>query len=166
MTKPEEAKSQSSAVQELRSMMDTLNSSTNRKRTGAISTASTETELQRILRRRKVTADQDASAGLLTSTESKSMPVLGTSSPQRATNAESGTQCGHLSAGTQDGANPLHVKKTSQSAEALRDSAAEEKAEPTGSALGIALHAAEDGRQVNGEAAPTRRGKDEDSSNC
>ncbi|KAM5132364.1 shootin-1 [Mantella aurantiaca] len=167
---PDAGKPQGSAVQELRSMMDTLNSSTNRKRVCAISTASTETELQRILRRRKVTTDQDASAGLLASTESKSMPVLGsvTNSPlgQRARNAESGTRCGHPGAGTQDSDKPIQVKQTSQSAEVLQSSTPAEKSDSAGSTLAVALRAAGDGGHVNGGEASARRGKDEDSSNC
>ncbi|XP_018431233.1 PREDICTED: shootin-1-like [Nanorana parkeri] len=102
-------------------MLDTINPSTNRRRPGTISPASTETELQRILRRRKVTTDKDASTGPLSSTESKSMPVLGseTTSPvtQKARNAESGTQRGHPTAETPDADKPLHV--TSHYCEAL-----------------------------------------------
>ncbi|CAI9620818.1 unnamed protein product [Staurois parvus] len=138
MTQPDEVKSQSSAVQELRSMLNTLGSSTSQKRHGTISTASTETELQRILRRRKVTTDQDASAGTLTSTESKSMPVLGsgTSLPlrQKGRNAESETRCGHPRSQMEGADKPIHIKQTSQSAEALRSSI--EKADTTGNALG------------------------------
>ncbi|PIO15485.1 hypothetical protein AB205_0115350, partial [Aquarana catesbeiana] len=112
-----EVKPQSSAVQELRGMLNTISSSTSQRRHGTISTASTETELERILRRRKVTTDQDASTGPLTSTESKSMPVLGcvTNSPLRhkGRNAESEMRCGHLTSQMQGADKPNHIKQTS-----------------------------------------------------
>ncbi|XP_040217434.1 shootin-1 isoform X2 [Rana temporaria] len=165
-----EVKPQSSAVQELRGMLNTISSSTSQRRHGTISTASTETELERILRRRKVTTDQDASTGPLTSTESKSMPVLGclTNSPlrQKGRNAESEMQCGHPTSQIQGANKPIHIKQTSQSAEALRSSI--EKADTTGSTSGIALRAAQNGDTgpINGEKLANPRGKDEDSSNC
>ncbi|XP_073451897.1 shootin-1 isoform X3 [Aquarana catesbeiana] len=168
MTQPE-VKPQSSAVQELRGMLNTISSSTSQRRHGTISTASTETELERILRRRKVTTDQDASRPL-TSTESKSMPVLGcvTNSPLRhkGRNAESEMRCGHPTSQMQGADKPNHIKQTSQSAEALRSSI--EKADTTGNTLGIALRAAENCNTapINGEHLATPRGKDEDSSNC
>ncbi|XP_077311566.1 shootin-1 isoform X4 [Lithobates pipiens] len=165
-----EVKPQSSAVQELRGMLNTISSSTSQRRHGTISTASTETELERILRRRKVTTDQDASTGPLTSTESKSMPVLGcvTNSPlrQKGRNPESEMRCGHPTSQMQGADKPIHIKQTSQSAEALRSSI--EKADTTGSTLGIALRAAENCNTgpINGEHLANPRGKDEDSSNC
>ncbi|XP_056385561.1 shootin-1 isoform X3 [Hyla sarda] len=72
----EETKS-NSAVQELRGILDSMGTTPSRKRLGAMAAASTESELERILRRRKVTTEQDASAGTLSALESRSMPVLG-----------------------------------------------------------------------------------------
>uniref|UniRef100_A0A8C5Q976 Shootin-1 n=1 Tax=Leptobrachium leishanense TaxID=445787 RepID=A0A8C5Q976_9ANUR len=78
-TKPEEKAPSSSAVQELRGIVNSLNSSGGARRPRVVGTLATETELERILRLRKVTTEQDASsrAGTLTTLESKSMPVLG-----------------------------------------------------------------------------------------
>uniref|UniRef100_A0A8C5Q5J5 Shootin-1 n=1 Tax=Leptobrachium leishanense TaxID=445787 RepID=A0A8C5Q5J5_9ANUR len=77
--KPEEKAPSSSAVQELRGIVNSLNSSGGARRPRVVGTLATETELERILRLRKVTTEQDASsrAGTLTTLESKSMPVLG-----------------------------------------------------------------------------------------
>ncbi|KAM8924764.1 shootin-1 [Pelodytes ibericus] len=78
-TKPDETKTSNSAVQELKGMVTSLSSTSGARRVKGLGTASIESELETILRRRKVTTEQDASSrtGLLTSLESKSMPVLG-----------------------------------------------------------------------------------------
>nr|XP_005310408.1 shootin-1 [Chrysemys picta bellii] len=83
-TKPEEPKASDSAVKELKGILETLNKSTSSRSLKSLETDpdSNETELERILRRRKVTAEQDSSspAGVLATSESKSMPVLGSES--------------------------------------------------------------------------------------
>ncbi|XP_067417397.1 shootin-1 [Emydura macquarii macquarii] len=78
-TKPEAPKAPESAVKELKGILDTLNKSTSSRSLKSLETDSSETELEKILRRRKVTAEQDSScpAGVLATSESKSMPVLG-----------------------------------------------------------------------------------------
>ncbi|XP_075703875.1 shootin-1 [Rhinoderma darwinii] len=50
-----------SAVQELRGILDSVGSAPGRRRLGVLAAASTESELERILRRRKVTTEQEAS---------------------------------------------------------------------------------------------------------
>uniref|UniRef100_A0A452HAM5 Shootin-1 n=1 Tax=Gopherus agassizii TaxID=38772 RepID=A0A452HAM5_9SAUR len=83
-TKPEEPKASDSAVKELKGILETLNKSTSSRSLKSLETDtdSNETELERILRRRKVTAEQDSSSptGVLATSESKSMPVLGSES--------------------------------------------------------------------------------------
>uniref|UniRef100_A0A8C0GR72 Shootin-1 n=1 Tax=Chelonoidis abingdonii TaxID=106734 RepID=A0A8C0GR72_CHEAB len=83
-TKLEEPKASDSAVKELKGILETLNKSTSSRSLKSLETDtdSNETELERILRRRKVTAEQDSSspAGVLATSESKSMPVLGSES--------------------------------------------------------------------------------------
>uniref|UniRef100_A0A8C6QTH5 Shootin-1 n=1 Tax=Nannospalax galili TaxID=1026970 RepID=A0A8C6QTH5_NANGA len=57
----------------------TLNKSTSSRSLKSLDPENSETELERILRRRKVTAEADSSSpsGILATSESKSMPVLG-----------------------------------------------------------------------------------------
>ncbi|XP_028369326.1 shootin-1 isoform X1 [Phyllostomus discolor] len=77
---PESSKGSESAVNELKGILGTLNKSTSSRSLKSLDhTESSETELERILRRRKVTAEADSSSptGILATSESKSMPVLG-----------------------------------------------------------------------------------------
>ncbi|XP_063163283.1 shootin-1 [Candoia aspera] len=78
-TKPEVAKPCESAMKELKGILETLNTSASSRSLKSLDTSSNETELERILRLRKVTTDQDSSnsTGTLATSESKSMPVLG-----------------------------------------------------------------------------------------
>ncbi|XP_054546408.1 shootin-1 isoform X2 [Talpa occidentalis] len=78
-TKPESAKGSESAVNELKGILGALNKSTSSRSLKSLHTENSETELERILRRRKVTAEADSSSptGILATSESKSMPVLG-----------------------------------------------------------------------------------------
>nr|XP_004659361.2 shootin-1 isoform X1 [Jaculus jaculus] len=89
-TKPESSKGSESAVNELKGILGTLNKSTSSRSLKSLDPESSETELERILRRRKVTAEADSSSptGILATSESKSMPVLGSVSsvPKRALN--------------------------------------------------------------------------------
>uniref|UniRef100_F6UQJ0 Shootin-1 n=1 Tax=Ornithorhynchus anatinus TaxID=9258 RepID=F6UQJ0_ORNAN len=77
--KPESSKASDSAVNELKGILETLSKSTSSRSLKSLDTDNTETELERILRRRKVTAEPDSSSpsGILGTSESKSMPVLG-----------------------------------------------------------------------------------------
>uniref|UniRef100_A0ABI7WY56 Shootin-1 n=1 Tax=Felis catus TaxID=9685 RepID=A0ABI7WY56_FELCA len=77
--KPESSKGSESAVNELKGILGTLNKSTSSRSLKSLATENSETELERILRRRKVTAEADSSSptGILATSESKSMPVLG-----------------------------------------------------------------------------------------
>ncbi|XP_036915571.1 shootin-1 isoform X2 [Sturnira hondurensis] len=76
---PESSKGSESAVNELKGILGTLNKSTSSRSVKSLDhPESSETELERILRRRKVTAEADSSpTGILATSESKSMPVLG-----------------------------------------------------------------------------------------
>lgn len=87
-TKPEVPKPSESAMKELKGILDTLNTSTSSRSLKSLATDSNETELERILRLRKVTTEQDSSspAGILATSESKSMPVLGSSGTQSGLN--------------------------------------------------------------------------------
>ncbi|XP_040530744.1 shootin-1 isoform X1 [Gallus gallus] len=78
-TKPETPKPSESAMKELKGILETLNKSTSSRSLKSLETDSGETELERVLRRRKVTTDQDSgnSTGILATSESKSLPVLG-----------------------------------------------------------------------------------------
>ncbi|KFP62054.1 Shootin-1, partial [Cariama cristata] len=78
-TKPETPKPSESAMKELKGILETLNKSTSSRSLKSLETDSSETELERVLRRRKVTTDQDSGSptGILAATESKSLPVLG-----------------------------------------------------------------------------------------
>ncbi|XP_060027198.1 shootin-1 isoform X2 [Erinaceus europaeus] len=77
--KPESSKGPDSAVNELKGILGTLNKSTSSRSLKSLESENTETELERILRRRKVTAEADSSSPtrILATSESKSMPVLG-----------------------------------------------------------------------------------------
>ncbi|MXQ91360.1 hypothetical protein E5288_WYG015507 [Bos mutus] len=77
--KPESAKGSESAVNELKGMLGTLNKSTSSRSLKSLHIENSETELERILRRRKLTTEADSSSptGILATSESKSMPVLG-----------------------------------------------------------------------------------------
>ncbi|KAM7047507.1 shootin-1 isoform 2-T2 [Acridotheres tristis] len=87
-TKPETPKPSESAMKELKGILETLNKSTSSRSLKSLETDSGETELERVLRRRKVTTDQDSGSptGILATSESKSLPVLGSgvSAPQAA----------------------------------------------------------------------------------
>ncbi|XP_051473772.1 shootin-1 isoform X1 [Apus apus] len=89
-TKPEAPKPSESAMKELKGILETLNKSTSSRSLKSLETDSGETELERVLRRRKVTTDQDSGSptGILATSESKSLPVLGSgaSAAQRALN--------------------------------------------------------------------------------
>lgn len=76
---PEASKGSESAVNELKGILGTLNKSTSSRSLKSLDTEGSETELERILRRRKVTAEAESSSptGILATSESKSMPVLG-----------------------------------------------------------------------------------------
>ncbi|NWI26793.1 SHOT1 protein, partial [Sula dactylatra] len=78
-TKPETPKPSESAMKELKGILETLNKSTSSRSLKSLETDSSETELERVLRRRKVTTDQDSGSptGILATSESKSLPVLG-----------------------------------------------------------------------------------------
>ncbi|NXK90264.1 SHOT1 protein, partial [Formicarius rufipectus] len=78
-TKPETPKPPESAMKELKGILETLNKSTSSRSLKSLETDSSETELERVLRRRKVTTDQDSGSptGILATSESKSLPVLG-----------------------------------------------------------------------------------------
>ncbi|KAK7811728.1 hypothetical protein U0070_023209 [Myodes glareolus] len=77
--KPDSLKGSESAVDELKGILGTLNKSTSSRSLKSLGPENSETELERILRRRKVTAEADSSSptGILATSESKSMPVLG-----------------------------------------------------------------------------------------
>ncbi|NXX22603.1 SHOT1 protein, partial [Podargus strigoides] len=78
-TKPEAPKPSESAMKELKGILETLNKSTSSRSLKSLETDGSETELERVLRRRKVTTDQDSGSptGILATSESKSLPVLG-----------------------------------------------------------------------------------------
>ncbi|XP_061491869.1 shootin-1 isoform X2 [Rhineura floridana] len=87
-TKPEVPKPSESAMKELKGILETMNTSASSRSLKSLETECNETELERILRRRKVTTDQDNSnpTGILASSESKSMPVLGSIETQTGLN--------------------------------------------------------------------------------
>ncbi|XP_073540712.1 shootin-1 isoform X3 [Phyllobates terribilis] len=109
-------RSSGSAVQELRGILDSLGPSPSRCRLAAMAPASTESELERILRRRKVTTEQGSSAGTLSGFESKSLPVLGSvssaplSQKERSAKDGGGSDVGHLLPPDKQ----LHAKASSQ----------------------------------------------------
>ncbi|XP_060097541.1 shootin-1 isoform X2 [Heteronotia binoei] len=88
--KPEVSKASEGAMKELKGIMETLNTSTSSRSLKSLDTDSSETELERILRLRKVTTEQDSNSpvGILATCESKSMPVLGSVGTQSALNKE------------------------------------------------------------------------------
>uniref|UniRef100_A0A8D0GAN9 Shootin-1 n=1 Tax=Sphenodon punctatus TaxID=8508 RepID=A0A8D0GAN9_SPHPU len=85
-TKPETPKPSDGAVKELKGILETLSTSASSRSLKSLETDSGETELERVLRRRKVTTEQDSSSptGILATSESKSMPVLGSSTLKTA----------------------------------------------------------------------------------
>ncbi|XP_056385560.1 shootin-1 isoform X2 [Hyla sarda] len=163
-----------SAVQELRGILDSMGTTPSRKRLGAMAAASTESELERILRRRKVTTEQDASAGTLSALESRSMPVLGSATSsaisQKPRDAEFRTES--TTGGSGEGGQlllpdkRLHTKVSSHSAETLGYAGDGKKADETQSSL--SLHPPEEGDSGTGKMVdPTgKKGKDADSSHC
>nr|XP_056706442.1 shootin-1 [Euleptes europaea] len=88
--KPEVPKASESAMKELKGILETLNTSASSRSLKSLDTESNETELERILRLRKETTEQDSSSptGILAACESKSMPVLGSIGTQCALNKE------------------------------------------------------------------------------
>lgn len=74
--KPESSKGSESAVNELKGILGTLNKSASSRSLKSLDPENSETELERILRRRKLTAEAGPT-GILATSESKSMPVLG-----------------------------------------------------------------------------------------
>ncbi|XP_029466344.1 shootin-1 isoform X3 [Rhinatrema bivittatum] len=77
-TETSTSKPSESAVEELKGILQTLSTSSSERRLKCLDTVDNETELERILRRRKVTAEQDSTspAGTLATAESRSMPAL------------------------------------------------------------------------------------------
>ncbi|KAG9463356.1 hypothetical protein GDO78_021911 [Eleutherodactylus coqui] len=156
-----------SAVQELRGILDSIGSAPSRKKLRGTAATSTESELERILRRRKVTTEQDASAGTLSALESKSMPVLGSSTSsavsQKPSNTEN-TAGGNGQLLLSD--KRLHTKVSSHSAETLGYAGDGKKSDETKNSLNLrptrkgGLDAAKNTDNVD------KRGKDVDSSHC
>ncbi|KAM7103770.1 shootin-1 isoform 2-T2 [Ciconia maguari] len=68
-TKPETPKPSESAMKELKGILETLNKSTSSRSLKSLETDSSETELERVLRRRKVTTDQDSGSSGATATQ-------------------------------------------------------------------------------------------------
>ncbi|XP_043374854.1 shootin-1 isoform X2 [Dermochelys coriacea] len=119
-TKPEAPKASDSAVKELKGILETLNKSTSSRSLKSLETdtENNETELERILRRRKVTAEQDSSslAGVLATSESKSMPVLGSESGTTQTALNKKTLEAELSSKTPElGEGSLQMKGSTSS---------------------------------------------------
>uniref|UniRef100_A0A8C0FKF6 Shootin-1 n=1 Tax=Bubo bubo TaxID=30461 RepID=A0A8C0FKF6_BUBBB len=79
VSKKEKPPQQESGMAHPSSSHETLNKSTSSRSLKSLETDSSETELERVLRRRKVTTDQDSGSptGILATSESKSLPVLG-----------------------------------------------------------------------------------------
>jgi hypothetical protein len=71
-TKPESSKGSESAVNELKGILGTLNKSTSSRSLKSLDSENSETELERILRRRKVTAEADSSSKLVSILHSSS----------------------------------------------------------------------------------------------
>ncbi|CAM5157468.1 unnamed protein product [Natator depressus] len=119
-TKPEAPKASDSAVKELKGILETLNKSTSSRSLKSLETdtENNETELERILRRRKVTAEQDSSspAGVLATSESKSMPVLGSESGTTQTALNKKTLEAEFSSKTPElGEGSLQMKESASS---------------------------------------------------
>ncbi|XP_069835786.1 shootin-1 isoform X3 [Dendropsophus ebraccatus] len=163
-----QADKSNSAVQELRGILDSMGSTHSRKRLGALTAASTESELERILRRRKVTTEQDASAGTLSALESKSMPVLGSATSPALNQKPHESRTESVAAGSGGGGQPLlsdkrlHTKVSSHSAETLGYS--DGKKEETQSSLN--LQPLEEGDSIKNVDSANKSGKDADSSHC
>lgn len=163
-----------SAVHELRGILDSMGSTPIRKRLGAMGAASTESELERILRRRKVTTDQDASAGTLSTLESRSMPVLGSAiSPARDQKLRVAEFRTEKAAGGGGGEGQpllpdkrLHTKVSSHSAETLGYAGDEKKSEEKQSSLKLQPPGESDSSTTRNVDTPNKRGKDTDSSHC
>ncbi|XP_073412666.1 shootin-1 isoform X2 [Dendrobates tinctorius] len=149
------------AVQELREILDCLGPTPSRSRLGTTVPASTESELERILRRRKVTTEQDASAWTLSSSESKSLPVLGSALSQKARDTKDGGDGGQLLLPDEQ----RHTKVSSHSAETLgyADGKTSDEAQSS-----LNLQPMVEGNSCTTEnvGAPDKRGKDADSSHC
>ncbi|XP_053548957.1 shootin-1 [Bombina bombina] len=174
---PEEVKSSGSAVQELKGILDSLNSSGNVRKHKGLGTASTETELERILRRRKVTTEQDSSSplGTLATLESKSMPVLGSATNsslrQNPKEARSTATCRSPVGAEQLSfrEKQMHLKIASQSSEALGYADKPNKKENSDVSIDVASQSAatvksKEMRQT--EHTDDKKLKDTDSSNC
>ncbi|XP_077114012.1 shootin-1 isoform X1 [Ranitomeya variabilis] len=153
-------KTSGSAVQELRGILDCLGPMPSRSRLWA--PASTESELERILRRRKVTTEQDASAGTLSGFESKSLPVLGSALSQKVRDAKDG--------GDGDGGQLLlpdeqRHTKVSYSAETLgyADGKTSDEAQ---SSLNLRPTVEGNSSTTKNVGTTDKRGKDADSSHC
>ncbi|XP_063290049.1 shootin-1 isoform X3 [Pelobates fuscus] len=173
--KPVETNPSSSAVQELRGIVNSMNASSGARRVREMGTAATESELETILRRRKVTTDQDMSsrAGALATLESKSMPVLGSATSsalsQKPKEAELKAGC-TKSVGKENllfKENKVDLKAASQSAETLRYTGREMKGNVVEGAIDIALQSSisETGPTLGTDTA-NKKAKETDSSNC
>uniref|UniRef100_A0A1B8Y4B3 Shootin-1 n=1 Tax=Xenopus tropicalis TaxID=8364 RepID=A0A1B8Y4B3_XENTR len=166
----------SNAVQELKEILKTFSTDSTKKEKD-VSNPHKESELERILRRRKATTEQDGSnpTGALTSLESKSMPILGTASSPSLSHRrkEAEIKCrGNTAEG------PLlfkdkkeSAKVSSQSAEALSDAGKEAKQDGASTGLNFGLNSAEKADSL--QRVPTENGalaagrmKETDSSNC
>ncbi|XP_044130355.1 shootin-1-like isoform X4 [Bufo gargarizans] len=163
--KPQVVKSHS-AVQELRGILDSFGSAPSKKRLGAMATASTESELERILRRRKVTSEQDSSAGTLSALESKSLPVLGSAISQKPRVPDSGD-----GGGAEEGQpllldKRLQTKMASRFAETLGYAGDGKKPDQTQSSLNLRPPEVGDKGTAKNVDPGAKRGKDVDSSQC
>ncbi|KAM4032026.1 shootin-1 isoform 1-T1 [Anomaloglossus baeobatrachus] len=158
-------KKSASAVQELRGILDSLGSAPSRGRLGAMASASNESELEIILRRRKVTTEQDASAGNLFSFESKSLPILGSVSSsavsQKTPDPKDGGGGGQILLSDKQ----LHTKVSSHSAETLGYTDGKKSKEAPST---LNLQPVVDGSSGPAENVDRtdQRGKDTDSSHC
>ncbi|XP_044130353.1 shootin-1-like isoform X2 [Bufo gargarizans] len=155
-----------SAVQELRGILDSFGSAPSKKRLGAMATASTESELERILRRRKVTSEQDSSAGTLSALESKSLPVLGSAISQKPRVPDSGD-----GGGAEEGQpllldKRLQTKMASRFAETLGYAGDGKKPDQTQSSLNLRPPEVGDKGTAKNVDPGAKRGKDVDSSQC
>ncbi|CAH2323218.1 shootin-1 isoform X1 [Pelobates cultripes] len=173
--KPVETNPSSSAVQELRGIVNSMNASSGARRVREMGTAATESELETILRRRKVTTDQDTSsrAGALATLESKSMPVLGSATSsalsQKPKEAELKAGCTN-SVGKENllfKENTVDLKAASQSAETLRYTGREMKGDVVEGAIDIGLQPSVSKTGLTpGTDTANKKAKEADSSNC
>ncbi|XP_040291031.1 shootin-1 isoform X5 [Bufo bufo] len=155
-----------SAVQELRGILDSFGPAPSKKRLGAMATASTESELERILRRRKVTSEQDSSAGTLSALESKSLPVLGSAMSQKPQVPDSGD-----GRRVEEGQpllldKRLQTKMASHFAETLGYAGDGKKPDQTQSSLNLRPPEVGDKGTAKNVDPGAKRGKDVDSSQC